>query len=477
MLFTSASFVFLFLPLSLAAFYLSPTRHRRAMLLLISVAFYILANLASPLSIVLMAAAVTATYFAGLFVAPRVRDDALGRRRRTVAAIGVLAALALFIVLRVIAQVTVSAYFPLGAAIWLLHCVSYIVDIARGDVAPGHPLDSLLYLTCFPLLVIGPVVRYKVFLRALEQMNCSVNRIADGMRSFAVGFVEKLAVSAVLLDAYDRILGNGVGSLNLTLGLCAAVLIFVIGFFSLSGLSCMAHGLALMFGLDFDEDIGSMLTARTPGEYFSRCFCGLGQWLDDYLCSPLLARLERLGLRIGERTSAALRGGLGVVWLAVWLKCSPSLLLTGLAIGVIVALLALSGADRAILRHRWLWPLGWLLTFCVATVFWTSGIAGSTASLLQLAGSLTVSTSELSIYYIYIEMSGGRYPASLGIALLMIPMYHRYNTVASLLPRGLRSVYDGVRTVIILGLFAFSLLFYLPQYPEYALMALKHFSF
>lgn len=444
------------------------------MLLLISATFYILANLSSPLSIVLMAAAVTATYFAGLFVAPRGQGDALSRRRRALAAVGVLVALTLLVALRIVAQVTTSEYFPLGAAIWLLHCVSYIIDIARGDVAPGHPLDSLLYLTCFPLLIIGPVVRYKVFLRALEQMSCSVNRIADGMRSFAVGFVEQIAVSAVLLDAYDRILSNGVGSLNLTLGLCAAVLIFVISFFSLSGLSCMAHGLALMFGLDFDEDVGSMLTARTPGEYFSRCFLGLGLWLDDYLCSPLL---KRCGRSTDGRLAGALRGGLGVVWLAVWLKCSPSLLLTALAVGVIVALLILSGADRAILRHRPLWPLGWLLVFCIATVFWTSGIAGSPAALLRLAGSLTVSTSDLSIYYIYIEVSGGRYLASLGIALLMIPMYHRYRAVASLLPRGLRSVYDGVCTVIILGLFAFSLLFYLPQYPEYALRALKHFSF
>lgn len=121
--------------------------------------------------------------------------------------------------------------------------------------------------------------------------------------------------------------------------------------------------------------------------------------------------------------------------------------------------------------------MGWLLVFCIATVFWTSGIAGSPAALLKLAGSLTVSASDLSIYYIYIEVSGGRYLASLGIALLMIPMYHRYRAVASLLPRGLRGVYDGVCTVIILGLFAFSLLFYLPQYPEYALRALKHFSF
>lgn len=474
MLFASASFIFLFLPLALAAFYLSPRQHRRTVLLMISIAYYILANLASPLSIAIMAAAVTATYFAGLFVAPRGRDDEFGSRRRLVAMVGVLAALTLLVVLRVVEQATPSAYFPLGAAIWLLHCISYIIDIARGDVAPGSPLDSLLYLTCFPLLIVGPVVRYKVFFRCLEQADCSVNRISEGMRTFAVGLVEHMAVSAVLLHAYDKILSNGIGALNLTLGLSAAVLMFIISFFSFSGLACMARGVALMFGLEFGEDIGSLLSARTPSEYFSRCFRGLGQWFDDYLCSPLCACF---GNRLSDRAVDAIRSGLGVVWLAVWLKCTPALLLTGLAAGIIVALLVISGADGALLRHRRLWPLGWLLTFCVATVFWTSGVASSPATLLDLAGSLTVTSPDLSIYYIYIEMSGGRYLASLGIALLMIPLYHRYNEVAALLPRGLRSVYDGVRTVLILGLFAFSLLFYLPQYPEYATRALKHFRF
>lgn len=477
MLFASASFIFLFLPLALAAFYLSPRQHRRQMLLLISIAFYIFANLSSPLSIAIMAVSVTATYFAGLFVAPATAgDDAEGggTRRHVIAVMIAAGAPALLIALRIISQSTENAYFPLGAAIWLLHCASYIMDIARGDAKPGHPWDSLLYLTCFPLIVIGPVVRYKDFLKCSEQFDCTVNSIAEGMRTFAVGFIEHMAVAAVLADAYERITATELGSLDLTLGLCAAVLLFIISFFALSGLSNMARGTALMFGLRFPEDHGSLLTARTPAEYFSRCFRGLGEWFDDYICSPLCSALDG---RCSARTVTAMGAGLGVLWLAVWLKCTPTMLLGGLAAGVLVMLFILSGADDAILQHRFLWPAGWLVTFALATVFWTAGVNDSPASLLELAGSLTVTAPNYHIYHAYIEMSGGRYLASAGIALLMLPLYHCYPQVSRLLPRGLRSVYDGVCTVVILGLFAFSLLFYMPQYPEYAVQALKHFSF
>lgn len=481
MLFASASFIFLFLPLSLAAFYLTPKRHRRQILLIISVLFYILANLSSPLSIAVMAAAVTATYFTGMLISPgrSIRcpgqTQADGRRGSAAVLIATVAALAILVALRIVNHSGMgTGYFPLGAAVWLLHCVSYLTDIARGDVQSDSPWDALLYLTYFPLMVVGPVVRYKVFVRCAGQSEYNVNCAAEGMRMFAVGFIERIAVAAVLVDAYEKITDNAASSMNYVLGLCAAALIFVTSFFALVGWSDMARGLSMMFGIRLPDDFGSALTACTPSDYFSCVFRGLGEWYCDYIKDPLFAAL---GHSEAGRAVEAVGLGCGVLWLAVWLKCSPAMLLVGLAAGALVALLELSGADGFVRRHRWLWPVGWIVTFLVASVFWTGGVVGSVSELGKMARAISVHSTDYNIFYIYIEMSGGRYIVSALVALLLVPLYRRYRQVSSLLPRGLRNVYDGLRTIVILGLFAFSLIFFMPQYPEYAVQAFKYFIF
>ena len=117
------------------------------------------------------------------------------------------------------------------------------------------------------------------------------------------------------------------------------------------------------------------------------------------------------------------------------------------------------------------------MTFLVASVFWTGGVVGSVSELGKMARAISVHSTDYNIFYIYIEMSGGRYIVSALVALLLVPLYRRYRQVSSLLPRGLRNVYDGLRTIVILGLFAFSLIFFMPQYPEYAVQAFKYFIF
>ena len=481
MLFASASFIFLFLPLSLAAFYLSPKQHRKQILLLISVAFYILANLSSPLSIAIMVAAVTATYFAGLVAA--------GERGSLFAAAGTGVALFLLVTLRIIGQFTESSFFPLGAAIWLLSCVSYLRDIARGDAQPGRPWDTFLYLTYFPVMIVGPIVRYKDFLRCLDRAEYNVNCVADGMRMFAVGFIERMAVAAVFLDAYRKIIGTDGGSLNLVLVLCAGAMIFVISFFAFAGWSDMACGLSMMFGLRLRSDFGDALLSCTPATYFDRIFVGLRDWYRDYISGPLEARFGRTDtvqanpshtvhrFNISQGLLKYLLRSLFVVWLAVWLKCSLPMLIVGISCGALVFVLDITGIEKMIIKRRWLWPVGWLVTFIAVSVFWTGGVVDSPAQLGQLLGSVAVHSPDFNIYYIYIEMSGGKYIASALVALLTVPLYRRYSMVAAALPRGLRGVYDAVCTVLILAMFAFALLFYLPQYPEYAVEAFKYFKF
>lgn len=483
MLFASASFIFLFLPLSLAAFCLTPKQLRRQVLLIISAAFYILANLHSPLSIAIMALSVTATYFSGLLVAPphaheRESDGTLPRDRRgsIVVLIATAFAIALLVAFRLLNVYGLlgKSGFPLGAAIWLLHCVSYLTDISRGDAQPGRPWDALLYLTFFPLTVVGPVVRYKVFLSCLEASESNVNTAAEGMRMFAVGFIERMAVAAVLVDAYEKIADSSKTSMGLLLGLFATILICLAAFFAFVGWSDMARGLSLMFGIRLPEDFGSALTATTPADYFSRIFCGLGEWYCDYIKDPVCAALGHPAV---GRVAEAVGTGLGIVWLSVWLKCSPSLMLVGCAVGLLVALLELCGIDRAVKRRKWLAPAGWLATFFIAALFWTGGIATSVSSLFGMLKSITPHVTDYTLSYIMVELSDGRYIAALLIALLLVVLFRRFAQVSSVLPRGLRGVFDGFRTVVILGLFAFSLLFFMPHYPEYAVEAFKYFSF
>lgn len=463
MLFDSAAFMFLFLPVALTVFSLTPEKHKRTVLLGVSIAFYLLANIKTLVAIPLIFACALLTHVTG---------RRLAREHNMRLCIDVSITIALvFIIFRLIYEITGGLLtFPLGLAVFTLSCVSFLFDVVRGDAEPGKFTDTLLYITFFPVMAAGPVIKYKDFTQYIGHISQSVNSFADGARLFAVGFIERIAISAVLFDAYERIMSISGMSLSLFFELVCAVLIFISAFFAFAGWMDMGRGIALMFGIRLGKGYGDAPVACTPVLYFKRLFAGLADFIDDYI-SPMAFG------KIGKRLGGALSSALCVLVCSIWIRTSIPVLVTSAVIAAVVFVFSYFGVDSFFGKGGFRGIPGWILTFFLAAVFWSACISDSFAEFINLFGSLSLKISDYHTYYAHIATAGGKYIAS-GLAACASFAAIRYLPgLKKKLSDGGKTVFDAVITVVILGGLVFTVLYYMPQYPQYAARAFAHIVF
>ncbi len=466
MLFTSAGFMFLFLPVALAVFYLTPARFRRYLLLCVSLAFYVLANLRTPLAIPALPAVAVATHYIGKWAA---RSE----RARLIAAISCGAYLAVFIALRVLSNNVESVYFPLGAAVWLLACGSYVIDVARRDAEAGGLFDTLLYICFFPVMGAGPVIKYKDFARYSADMQFTVNNFAYGVKMFALGVVERLAIAGVLLEGYERIIETGNNVPDLAFGIIASVFIFFSMFFAFAGWTDMGVGVAALFGIRLERDCGGALWACSPARYFGRFLRGLGGWIEDYITTPAV-RLCRLA---GKPWGSAMGAALTVLLISIWINTSWAMLAVGLITAIIVLVLNITGAEQLLDDVKPTRLIGVFLTFVAVSLFWTAGAAESLGDFLTLLNEVSFTARDYHIYYVYIIMSGRKYLFTAILALILAPLTCFGRRITDRLSARAAAALEATATIALLVFFVFTIIYYMPQYPQYATRAFEYFIF
>ncbi|MGI6167380.1 MAG: hypothetical protein ACOYIA_04500 [Eubacteriales bacterium] len=465
MLYASAAFLFLFLPLTLCIYVLVSERTKKHVLLVAGLLFYVFANLATPLAIPIFAALLALTCFAGWVVA---------RTGSRVVPLCVAAFdIAAFVVLRVLYEAPgVNFLFPLGAAIYLFASVSYLVDIRRGDCRPGSLTDTLLYLSFFPVIVAGPVVKYKDFAKYIGEAKVSVFSFAGGARLFMTGFIETVAVAGVTTSAYKTIIEVSGYSINIVLGILAAALALLSAFFTIAGWTDMGAGISMMFGIMIPRDCGFAPGALTPLGHFNRIFRGLSGWLDDYLISPLTRMLRFRG-----KPAESLGVFLQVVLLSLWIRTTPAMLFAASVVAFVAALMKLTRADEAIEQKRYLRPVGWLLTAVLMSVFWSAATLRGADELFALFGKLSLA-EDFRTYYIYISLSGWEFISVVAAALLLVaPLSFYHDYILSHAPKKLRTSTEALFMLVLLFVFVFCILYFMPQYPQYALRVSEYFVF
>ena len=333
MVFNSASFLFLFLPLALILVRLVPGREgKNALLTLLSLVFYAFGGLAQlP---VLLAAALWSWAF-GLWLARE------GRGRRLALALGAAGNLALLGVYKYLAFVlgvlglpplSSALPLPLGVSFFTFHAVSYLVDSYRDrTLAEKRPDRLLLYLAFFPRLIAGPIAKWKDSRGQLTERCETLAGTTQGLRRFVRGLVKKLLLAesaAAVVNAVYALspadLGTGLAWLG---GVCYCLQIY----YDFSGYSDMAIGLGQCFGFAFPENFDHPYISGSVTEFWRRWHMSLNRWFVDYLYIPLG------GSRCGKWKT--LRNRL-IVFLAtgVWHGAGWTFLLWGLWNGVLVAL-------------------------------------------------------------------------------------------------------------------------------------------
>jgi alginate O-acetyltransferase complex protein AlgI len=291
--FSSTLFLFAFLPLVLAVYALVPRRGAHAWLLMASLVFY---TWGEPKLVWVMLASIAGNFLFGLWIARH--------RSRAVLALAVVSNLALLAVFKYagwlagnlsalgLAVPVPKLAMPLGISFFTFHAMSYVVDVYRGDAeVQRRPLDLALYVTLFPQLVAGPILRYHVVAPQLdmgpEGRRVTLAGVACGVQRFVLGLGKKVLVANTLAVPADKIFDLPATELSLPtawLGLaCYTGQIY----FDFSGYSDMAVGLGHLFGFHFPENFQWPYAATSVRDFWRRWHISLSTWFRDYLYIPL----------------------------------------------------------------------------------------------------------------------------------------------------------------------------------------------
>jgi D-alanyl-lipoteichoic acid acyltransferase DltB (MBOAT superfamily) len=292
MVFSSSTFIFLFLPIVLVGYYLLHPRYRNVFLLLASLSFYAFGE---PKFVLLLIASIVFNYLVALVIGGCKRKGI----RRLCLMIGVTCDLLLLIIYKYMNFITqnlqrsfpfvsvTSFALPIGISFFTFQAISYLADVYRGEDIQKNPLDLGLYISFFPQLVAGPIVRYKTISAELINRKSTWADFSSGVVSFINGLIKKIVIAnnlAIIADLsftgdirHHSILFAWLGALAFTLQI----------YFDFSGYSDMAIGLGRMFGFHFSKNFDYPYSANSVTDFWRRWHISLSTWFRDYVYIPL----------------------------------------------------------------------------------------------------------------------------------------------------------------------------------------------
>jgi len=301
LVFSSLLFLYIFLPLCLAFYFLVPLRSwKNAVLILFSLIFYAWGE---PVFVVLLLASSLVDYFLARVI-ERHRGQVLSK---------IAVGLSLSFNLGVLVLFKYSGFFleninltfglslpivefhlPLGISFYTFQTISYVIDVYRHEVpAQKHYPLYLLYLSLFHQLVAGPIVRYKDVEGDIRHRLFSWSDMAYGIRRFSYGLIKKVLLANTLGEVAARFL-QGDASVQSILGSWWAILLFALQiFFDFSAYSDMAIGLGRMFGFHYKENFNYPYIARSATDFWRRWHMSLGSFFRDYVYIPLGGNRKR----------------------------------------------------------------------------------------------------------------------------------------------------------------------------------------
>ncbi len=295
MLFSSITFLFLFLPVVLAVYYLVPGKAKSVILLMASLIFYAWGE---PVYVVLMILSILLNYFCGRDIKENEDDPGKAKFNVVFAVSANLLILGFFKYYGFLLD-TFNAMFsadiayrelplPVGISFYTFQAISYIVDIYRGKAQPQkNILYFALYITMFPQLIAGPIVRYADIEIQLKYRRLSAQRFGQGTMYFIIGLAKKTIIANSMGAVFEQISEMPAGSLSvLTAWLGAFSYAFQI-YFDFSGYSDMAIGLGKMFGFEFKKNFDYPYVSKSVTEFWRRWHISLSTWFREYVYIPL----------------------------------------------------------------------------------------------------------------------------------------------------------------------------------------------
>jgi alginate O-acetyltransferase complex protein AlgI len=407
MIFASALFLFLFLPITLAGYFLISPKLlylRNIFLLVVSLIFYAWGE---PVYVFLMIASILLNYLAGLMLHLHRQKSLVFIKEKQIILIAIISNLGLlfyfkyanFLInnLNVVLQnlsIPAIAYsqvpLPIGISFFTFHAISYVIDVYRKETdAQLNPINCGLYLSLFPQLIAGPIVRYHDVSKQIVARTVTRLQFSAGIQRFIFGLAKKTMLANPLGEVADKIFAvpvhdvtNGMAWLGIA---CYTLQVY----FDFSGYSDMAIGLGRLFGFEFLENFNYPYIAQSMRDFWRRWHISLSTWFRDYLYIPM-----------GGNRGSSLRTyiNLWIVFLlcGLWHGASWNFVIWG----------ALHGASLVIERIGWhkyldrLWkPLRHLYTLLLVMIGWVFFRSESLSHAIAYLGSMINVTDADGIKY------------------------------------------------------------------------------
>lgn len=352
MLFSTAIFLFVFLPLVLLGYYLTPRKLKNLFLLLTSLAFYTFGE--KELVLIILASTVV-DYFAGLIMDKGYKKSGLALSIFINLSLLIYFKYANFIfenyhyVLQTLGYEGNNLYnlpnivLPLGISFYTFQTMSYTIDVYRGKVKANYNyINFATYVTFFPQLIAGPIVRYKDIQKQLTERRQNTKQFGEGVERFIIGLAKKMIIANNLAYLADSIFATPTEYLSTSSAWIGVIAFSFQIYYDFSGYTDMAIGLGKMFGFEFPENFKYPYISKSIREFWRRWHITLSTWFRDYLY---------ISLGGNRKGNAKTYANLIIVFFitGLWHGASYNFLIWGLLHGLFLIIERL-GFDKVLVR-------------------------------------------------------------------------------------------------------------------------------
>ncbi len=339
MVFSSLVFLFVFLPITLFLYFVVPRNFRNCILLIVSLVFYAWGE---PIYIFLMLFSTVVDFIHGLLV-ERYAHQPKKAKRVVLSSVCINLGLLIFFKYSSFIIANINTLFgtqftvpdialPIGISFYTFQTMSYTIDVFRKDApAQRNIVDLGAYVTMFPQLIAGPIVRYQTVANQLNHRQETQSCFADGVQRFVIGLGKKVLLANNIGLLWNQISSTEISNLSILTSWLGVLAFGLQIYFDFSGYSDMAIGLGKMFGFELLENFNYPYISQSITEFWRRWHISLGTWFRDYVYIPLG------GNRKGKWRTYF---NIFVVWFltGLWHGASWNFVLWGLYFGIIITI-------------------------------------------------------------------------------------------------------------------------------------------
>ncbi len=460
MVFSSVVFLFVFFPLVACAYFLFAKKlpHRNLLLLISSLLFYAWGE---PIYVVLMILSILINFKVAAIIDNIPKEQM--KIRKALLAVSVSINLLFLLVFKYeyfIVDVLTSALpvrlqtmgfaLPIGISFFTFQALSYVVDVYRGTTPVQKSLVNLgLYISFFPQLIAGPIVRYNTIAEQIEHREVTISHLGIGARRFIIGMAKKLIFANQFAIVAEASFAHADPSMSFAwLGAIAYTLQI---YYDFSGYSDMAIGLGKIFGFTFLENFNYPYISKTVTEFWRRWHMSLGTWFRDYLYIPLG------GSKVGK---GRLIFNLFVVWLCtgIWHGAAWRFIFWGLMYFCALAfekLLSIDKLTAKFLPFRIVYQvLTMLLVIFGWVIFGETGLSTGAMHLLAMLNPANLDSSLSLDTMMYLDMFSVLFVIAAILATPLLPKV--LSAVQSKLSNRALLVWDVLATCVYMLLFFLS---------------------